>query len=52
LGIRRNDEALRAAARAMDAAVDQALAKGEALTPDLGDKGTTKGFAAAVQAFL
>jgi 3-isopropylmalate dehydrogenase len=52
LGIRRNDEALRAAARAMDAAVDQALANGEALTPDLGGKGTTTSFAAAVRALL
>jgi 3-isopropylmalate dehydrogenase len=52
LGVRRNDEALRAAARAMDAAVDRALARGEMLTPDLGGKGTTKTFAGAVRAAL
>jgi 3-isopropylmalate dehydrogenase len=48
LGTRRGDAALRAAARAMDAAVDQALVRGTALTPDLGGKGTTRSFAEAV----
>jgi len=52
LGTRRGDAALRAAARAMNAAVDQALARGAALTPDLGGKAATKGFAASVQAAL
>lgn len=52
LGTHRGDQALRQAARAMDAAVDRALSEGRALTPDLGGKGTTKSFAATVVAAL
>jgi len=48
LGHRRNDAALRRAGRAMEAAVDAALARGQSLTPDLGGKSGTQDFAAAV----
>jgi len=48
LGNRRNEPALRRAGRAIDAAVETTLARGEALTRDLGGNSGTRDFAAAI----
>jgi len=52
LGRRRGEDGLRRAASAMSTAVDTALARGDALTPDLGGRANTDAFADAVIARL
>ena len=48
LGARHNKPAYGEASRAIEAALDSALADAQARTPDLGGKGTTTSFAKAV----